>query len=135
VESVPLFTLGYAGLDGPDDIRRLTSGTPVTTVVDIRLKRWSRIPAFSMATAQTVEAAGFRYVYLPDLGNLAYRTGGMQIRRLDGIVDVLNLMDTGETVALMCACKRPETCHRTFVAHEAVRRRPWLVVDHLRGGR
>ncbi|MHB8958477.1 MAG: hypothetical protein ACYDAN_02510 [Candidatus Limnocylindrales bacterium] len=126
-----LFTLGYAGLRGPDDLRRLLEGTPVSTIVDIRLSRWSRNRAFSGLARQTVEAAGLRYLYVPDLGNLAYRTGGIQIKDVDAIEEVLALVDAGEAVGLMCACRQPQGCHRADVADEAARRRPGLQVVHL----
>ena len=127
-----LFTLGYSGLRDADDLRRLVKGTPITTIVDIRLLRWSGNRAFSMLTRQTVEAAGLRYLYVQDLGNLAYRTGGTQIRNIDAIEDVLTRLRAGESLALMCACSRPEDCHRTDVAEEARRRLPGLEVIHLR---
>ncbi len=126
-----LFTLGYAGLRGSDDLRRLVEGTPVTTIVDIRLSPWSGNRAFSARTRQTVEEAGLMYLHLRDLGNLAHRSGGTEIKNIEAIEDVLALVDAGAAAALMCACRRPQGCHRTHVADEAVRRRPGLRVVHL----
>lgn len=127
-----LFTLGYSGLRGADDLRRLITGTGIDTIVDVRLSAWSSSYAFSVGgTRRTVEAAGFAYVHLPDLGNLRYRTTGIQIKNIEAIEDVLALLRAGHSVALLCICQRADGCHRQVLAEEAVRRMPGLKVVHL----
>jgi uncharacterized protein (DUF488 family) len=127
-----LFTLGYAGLLGPDDLRRMLEWVDVDTIVDVRLQPWGRAPFNGPRAARhTVESVGLRYVHLPDLGNVLYRTGGIQIRNLEAIEAVLDDLRAGRSVALMCACPRPEGCHRSMLAEEAVRREPGLHVVHV----
>lgn len=127
-----LYTLGYAGMRGAGDLRDVVGGTAVTWLVDVRLSAWSGIRAFSSRTSETVEAAGLRYTHLRDLGNLAHGTGGLEIKNMEAVEDVLALVDAGEGVALMCACPTPEGCHRAVVADEAARRRPGLRIVHLK---
>ena len=126
-----LWTVGYQGLTGPADLREILEGTGVSTVVDVRLSPWSRNRAFSLATRATVEAAGFRYVHEKGLGNLGYKRGTIEIADIERVETVLALLRAGESVALMCACREPEGCHRSVLAAEAVRRQADLQVVHL----
>ena len=127
-----LFTFGYGSLGGADDLRRLVGGTPIDTIVDVRLSQWSRNRAFSSRqTHVTVAEAGLSYVHLPGLGNLAYKSGGIRVRNIEEIETVLTMLRTGHSIALMCACPRPEGCHRLTLCEEAVRRMPDLQVVHL----
>jgi len=125
-----LATFGYSGLLHALALREFL-GSDVDIVVDVRLRAWSSNPAFSAATPRTVEAAGYEYMHLPELGNAEYRTGGMRIANLEAIETVLDLVAAGQTVALMCACADLATCHRLVLAEEAIRRVPslevWLV--------
>ncbi|MBA3689632.1 MAG: hypothetical protein H0W81_12535 [Chloroflexi bacterium] len=49
-----LYTFDYSGLRDGSDLRRLL-GDQVVVVLDIRLRPFSRNPAFSTTTRQTVE--------------------------------------------------------------------------------
>ena len=126
-----LWTLGYQGLTGSADLREILDGTSVGTIVDVRLSRWSRNRAFSLATRATVEAAGSQYVHEKGLGNLGYKRGTIEIADPERIETVLAILRTGQSVALMCACREPEGCHRSVLAEEAVRREPSLQIVHL----
>lgn len=127
-----LLTFGYQGLGGAGDLRRLFEGTGVEAIVDVRLQPFGRVPFRGpTATRLLVESVGLSYVHLPDLGNVLYRTGGIQIRNLEAIESVLTMLRAGRSVALMCACARPEKCHRLTLAEEAVRRLPGLQVMHM----
>ena len=126
-----LCTLGYSGLRGADDLRALLHDTPVDTIVDVRLSPYSGNRAFSTGMRRTVEAAGFAYVHIPDLGNLAYKTGGTQIRNLEAIEAVLMMLRAGQSVALLCVCAQPKDCHRWTLAQAALDREPALRVVHL----
>ena len=131
IELGTLYSFGYQGLGGSDDLRRMLHGTLFETIVDVRLSVWSGNRAFSVATVRTVGAAGFEYSHLRDLGNLAYRTGGIQIKDIEAIEVVLGRLRAGESVALMCVCALPDECHRLTLCEEAVRRMPDLQVVHL----
>jgi Protein of unknown function, DUF488 len=126
-----LFTIGYAGLLGAGGLRERLAGEAIDTIVDVRLHAYSHNRAFSRATRLTIEAAGFRYVHLPDLGNLAYKTGGIAIRNIEAIEEVLDELRAGRSVALFCACPRYQDCHRRELAIEVERRAPGVDVRHL----
>ena len=129
-----LVTFGYTGLRGPADLRDLLRDHGVSVVVDVRLRPWSTNRAFSVATRRTVEEADFEYVHARGLGNVAYRTGGIEIADLDAIEDVLAILRAGRGAALMCACSDPTECHRSVLAEEAARRLSGLRVVHLFSG-
>jgi uncharacterized protein (DUF488 family) len=122
---------GYATLDSPKALRELL-GDSVEEVIDVRINRYSRIPAFSTKTEQTVEAAGYAYVALPELGNAGHRDGGpmrlVDPRQVSAIVELLRV---GRNVAVMCACANPKTCHRRMVIELARRAIPELEVREL----
>jgi len=106
---------GYATLDGAQGLRDLL-GDGADLVVDIRINKWSRVPAFSTTTQATVEAAGYEFRWLPGLGNAGHRDGGpmrlMDPSAVDGVVHELR---AGRNVALMCVCTSSATCHRWLV--------------------
>lgn len=127
-----LFTLGYAEVLGPDDLRQMLEWCDIDTIVDVRLQPWGRVPFRGpRETRATVEAVGLEYLHLPDLGNLLYKSDGIQIRNIEAIETVLTMLRAGRGVALMCVCPRPEGCHRSFLAEEAVRREPDLHTIHV----
>jgi uncharacterized protein (DUF488 family) len=126
-----LYTLGYAGLGGADDLRRLLAGTGIDAIVDVRLSPWSGNRAFSSATRRTVEDAGYRYLHEKGLGNLGYKRGTIEIAEIERIEMILAQLRAGHSVGLICACGEPEDCHRWTLAEEAVRRMPGLRVVHL----
>lgn len=126
-----LYTFGYSGMRGSPDLRDLLQGTLVETVIDVRLSVWSGNRAFSTATRHTVEDAGLVYVHDKDLGNLAYKTGGIEIKNIEAIEYVLDRLRAGDSVALMCVCPTPRGCHRWTLASAALDREPDLKVVHL----
>lgn len=64
----------------------------VDLVVDVRINRFSGLLAFSKRTQQTVEAAGYDYLWLKGLGNAGHRRLVSQLAR-EAIPDleVINL--------------------------------------------
>jgi len=128
-----LYTIGYARLRTADDLARLLAGSAVDTIVDVRLQPFGRAP-FSgpQATRLLVESVGSAYRWDQRLGNLAYKTGGIRIKNVEAIEDILAMLLEGRSVALLCACAGSESCHRLALAEEAVRRMPGLNVVHLR---
>ena len=127
-----LFSFGYAGLRGADDLRHLLAGTGVETIVDVRLQPFGRVPFNGPAASRLlIESVGPAYRWDKRLGNLAYRTGGIEIKDIEAIEDVLDDLRAGRSVALMCVCANVAECHRRVLAEEAVRREPGLRVIHL----
>jgi len=124
---------GYAGLRDSADLRNLL-GDEVDVVVDVRINRFSRILAFSTGTEATVEAAGYRYRWLRGLGNAEYKTGGMRLADPAEAEMVLAELRTGRSVAVMCVCSDPTTCHRRLVIDLARKAIPGLEVGEVGQG-
>jgi uncharacterized protein (DUF488 family) len=127
-----LWTLGYAGMTSHLDLAELLDGTGVDIVVDVRLQPFGRAPFNGpAATRALVESVGPTYRWDQRLGNLAYKTGGTRIKDIEAIEDVLAELRAGGSVALLCVCPNPITCHRLTLAEEAIRRMPGLPDVHL----
>ena len=128
----PLYSFGYSGIKGADDLADLLLGHPISHVVDVRLQPFGKVPFNGpRASRDIVEALGIAYRSDQRLGNLNYRTVGIRIKNIEAIEDVLDDLRAGRSVALMCACPDPADCHRLTLCEEAVRRMPDLQVVHL----
>lgn len=125
-----LYTFGYARLAGTPDLAQLL-GDAASIVIDVRTSPFSRVPAWSRGTRRTVEGAGYRYLWERGLGNAAYKTGGIQLANPAAISTVVDLLEAGESVAIMCVCPDVATCHRRTVAELAQERMPGLEVLDL----
>lgn len=126
-----LYTFGYQGMSSSVDLRRLLAETDCSTIVDVRLKVWSGNREFSMATRRTVEEAGLVYSHVPALGNLAYKTGGIEIKDISAIDPLVDRLRQGESLAFMCVCPSPKSCHRSELVAVALDLLPSLRVVHL----
>jgi uncharacterized protein (DUF488 family) len=123
----PLFTIGYGSLKIDQFVRRLRQHR-IDFLIDVRSKPYSRYkPAFKKeALAARLQAEGIRYVFMGDtLGGLpedrsCYTDGKVDYIKCRekpfhkrGIKRLRDAWDQGLRVALMCACSKPEKCHRT----------------------
>ncbi len=103
---------GYADGGVPALERLMQDGA---YLVDIRLSPRSRMPAFNQNALQ----ARFqkRYIHMPDLGNVNYRNGEpIKIAHPGrGISRLVNGLNQGYTLILMCGCKDYSSCHRHTV--------------------
>jgi uncharacterized protein (DUF488 family) len=114
-----LFSFGYSGLGKlPNGLRDLLYPHGVDTIVDVRLSPNSRNPAWcgTWESNRTVEKVGLSYVHERGLGNLLYRSGGIEIFELGRVSVLLELLARGKVPAIMCACQSPVKCHRRVVA-------------------
>jgi hypothetical protein len=108
--------------------------------VDIRLRREVRAPGFRADALETL--LGRRYVWMPDLGNVAAleNNGDIRIRRPQAADELLELILTGpeRRVIFFCACEIAGHCHRRTVSQllvqAAERQRTPLVVVEWPGG-
>jgi hypothetical protein len=118
-----LIGFGYAGLENAADLRTLL-GDDVDMVIDVRIRRWSGILAFSTSTPKTIEQAGYEYLWVPGLGNAGHGgQGPMRLANPDSVAVVVSALGAGRNVALMCACLDRRRCHRRLIidlAREAV---------------
>ena len=110
-----LYGFGYASLTGEADLRELL-GSKVDLVVDVRIRRWSGIRAFSTAAERTVRQAGYDYLWVPGLGNAGHGgRGPMRLANPDSVTVVVSALEEGHSVALMCACTDVRRCHRRLI--------------------
>jgi uncharacterized protein (DUF488 family) len=128
-----------------DELRR----AGVDLVVDIRAAARSRRPGFAKTRLQAnLAEAGIEYVHINTLGTPAEGRAAARSGRHDemraiflehlrttsaqsGLDSVLELVEAGRSLCLLCFEANPEHCHRSLVADELAARRP-LTIRHLR---
>jgi hypothetical protein len=127
-----LFTFGYSGLCSADDLRRFLAGARIDTIIDVRLRPWGRSPFNGPVPSRfLIESVGPAYRWDQRLGNLGYKRGTIEIADIAAVADIVDELRAGRSVALLCVCAKPESCHRLVLAEEALRRLPGLRVRHL----
>lgn len=110
-----LHTYGYQG-GSVEDLQ--TYAAAGALIVDVRLSPRSRVPQWRGPALRA--ALGRRYVGLPSLGNLNYRSGGpIAIATPEEGLSDLATLAAEYPVVLLCRCPDPETCHRSTVAQMA----------------
>lgn len=132
-----LYTIGYQGRTLAQLIQTLHENA-ITLLCDVRKNAISRKPGFSKAVLQSVlEAAGIRYVHLPELGTdskdrppagdnsyltIAFFTKYMlQLReepKKQEALQHIKVLMYRNRVALMCFEKNVEECHRKIIFNE-----------------
>jgi uncharacterized protein (DUF488 family) len=111
-----LYTLGYSGWT-PQAIQE-TAQAHNAVVCDIRYSPASRHPQWRKR--QLSQLLGARYQHVQALGNRNYKSGG-PIELADyeaGKQVIAEILATGQSVILMCACKDRATCHRRTAAEQ-----------------
>jgi uncharacterized protein (DUF488 family) len=113
-----LVRLGYGGHSIETWSEALTALKP-DLVIDARYKPWSRRPGFSGSQLKTLtESLGYPYQHWKDLGNTAYKTGGVD-------VDPRAIKRVGELakdvkVVIVCACRDDNPrCHTQHILDTA----------------
>ncbi len=109
-----LYTLDYSGWT-PQAIQTEAQARNAV-VCDIRYSPASRHPQWTKR--QLAQLLGARYQHVQALGNPNYKTGGpIELANYEaGKQAVAELLATGQSVILMCACKDLATCHRRTAA-------------------
>ena len=105
-----LYTLGYSGWT-PEAIREEAQARNAV-VCDIRYSPRSRHPSWTQGNLQRLFGACYQHVQA--LGNRNYKSGG-PIALADyetGKQAIAEILATGQSVILMCACKDLMSCHR-----------------------
>jgi uncharacterized protein (DUF488 family) len=110
---VSIFTFGYQGKRAADLLARLQQLDAV--LCDVRLSPRSRFqPEWNQK--RLAELLGDRYLHLPELGNVNYKGGPVQIADLSsGLGAIFDLAET-RSVVLMCVCSKLDGCHREVIA-------------------
>ncbi|ACL04208.1 protein of unknown function DUF1130 [Desulfatibacillum aliphaticivorans] len=129
-----LFTIGYEG-QTPQEFLTWLNYHHVSFVVDVRELPLSRKKGFSKTALSTMLLGNhIEYMNLRGLGTTKEMrtqlksTGNFKIfsknyaqtlsERGNDIKTIMDLINSGETVALLCFERDPETCHRSLVANE-----------------
>lgn len=124
-----LYTFGYSGLRDGSDLRRLLSDQgrgrarhsaptiqPQPGLLDHHAPDRRKAPA--TATSGNAGSAP------PD-----YQSGGIRLEDPSAISSLIDLLEAGENVTVMCVCAEVATCHRRVVAELASEQMPGLEVD------
>ena len=144
-----LFTIGYEGIDQRQFLSWL-QGHNIDVVADVRNLPLSRKKGFSKtALSSLLEENNIEYINFRELGapkelrSFLIETKDYKkffekyknsiSRNLDHVDAILELVNEGKKVALLCYEKDPETCHRKIVANEVKKRDGnGLNIKHLR---
>jgi len=141
---VPLFTVGY-GSSKIDQFVDLLKRFDIAYLLDVRSKPYSKYkPEYSReALKQRVEAEGIRYVFMGNLlgglpkdrncftdGKVDYEKVRSQLFYQRGIERLRSAWEQQLRVALLCACGKPERCHRSKLIGVSLQREGIPVV-HL----
>lgn len=105
---------GYTGRT-PQDLLTLAEERNAL-LIDIRLSAASRVPVWRLSEMQ--EFFKRRYVHLPALGNLNYKSGDpdrIVIKDFAlGLSRLRNLLKSHNLI-LLCVCRSAESCHRMVI--------------------
>ena len=131
-----LYTFGYGSLAGSPELAKLIDGHRIDSVFDVRFMPMARNSLWrGKATALTVRDGGIpEYVHSKDLGNPDYKSGKPAYRVVDqdaGMPPLIERLDAGKNVAIMCVCKDTPHCHRRLIVAWAREARPGLHVVEL----
>jgi uncharacterized protein (DUF488 family) len=129
----PLFTIGYEQASPAAVLGEIT-GAGIDLLVDIRAVAASRRPGFSKRQlAASLDEEGVGYVHLQKLGTPA--EGRLAARAADydrlwrifdkhmktegarqQLDELVALVRSGKSIALLCYCRDPAHCHRSRVS-------------------
>jgi hypothetical protein len=121
-----LYTFGYSMLGAVSIIEQLVQLDVV--IDDIRFSPRSRVHRWRQPYLRNW--LGNQYIHLPALGNMHYNDD-QDIELADpvaGVPQVLQQLQVGKHVALMCVCKEYEECHRRNVAELILEQLPDVIV-------
>jgi activating signal cointegrator 1 len=109
-----IFTYGYQG-STPEQLLGTIKELDAV-LVDIRYSPWSPNPRWRKPALQVLVGAD-RYLWIQDLGNVNYKSGG-PIRLLwpEAGVEYVRPILGRRPIVLLCACRDWETCHRRDAA-------------------
>ncbi len=111
-----IYTTGYTGKD-INDLKPMLSALDAA-LVDVRFAPTSQILHWRQMYLKVL--LGRKYLHIPNLGNRTYKENKITIQNLKlGVETVLNLEID---VVLMCACEKPENCHRRIIIEELHKR-------------
>jgi uncharacterized protein (DUF488 family) len=117
-----LYTLGYTHPDATTTLQTLMTSDPKMLLIDIRYSPRSRwFPQWSKKQLQA--SWGDRYQHMKALGNVNYHLADAPIQLLDpemGIRWVVEQLQAGYSLILLCACREYDRCHRKVVEEQVM---------------
>jgi len=115
-QKIKFYTTGYADKD-INDLKPMLN-TLDAVLVDVRFFPNSEIMRWRQIYLKTLLRE--KYFHISQLGNRAFREGGIQIENLE--LGIKILISFNANAVLMCECADPKTCHRFTIAQELRRR-------------
>ena len=113
VAEIKVYTIGYARWS-LGEVTELVDEKG-STLVDVRLKPYSRKPGFSRRSLE--KELGDDYVHLPGFGNVNYKGGAVKLKEPESaLARIADFVADGDPVMLMCGCADHRRCHRSAVA-------------------
>ena len=108
-----VYTFGYTGRT-PEQLKELAEQLDAV-IFDIRLAARSR--DLRWRKGYLVQLLGTRYQHVKELGNVNYKTGGMEnVQLFNAEAGLKRIEQSDRPVILVCMCRDPTQCHRTTVA-------------------
>jgi uncharacterized protein (DUF488 family) len=141
-----LFTIGYEQAK-PAAVMKELEDARIELVVDTRAVAASRRPGFSKRQlAAALDEAGIGYLHLQKLGTPAEGRGAARAgdtttlwRIYDKHIkepepqtelgELMQLINSGKRIALLCYCRDPKSCHRSRIVANVGQRVPIKVED------
>jgi uncharacterized protein (DUF488 family) len=126
-----LYTVGYAALEEIELLQSFLSDRIL--LIDIRYfpsSRWR--PEWSRK--RLCERFASNYQHIRELGNVNYHSNNLPIQLVDseqGISKIVQLLQLGHDICLLCACSDWETCHRRTVVDLVQDEMPDIQPVHL----
>jgi rhodanese-related sulfurtransferase len=112
-------------------IATLMAEDPSLLLIDIRKTPDSQMAAWKRG--HLIEAYEYRYGWFGEtLGNLNYKNGGpiTLANPVRGIASLVDLLQQGHNLLLLCGCAHYQTCHRRVVAELLQQALPELTLIH-----
>lgn len=143
-----LNTIGFTKTSLEGFVGRLREAK-VDQVIDVRLRPGSQLSGFAKKTDLEFvlrHYEGIEYVHAPDLAptpdildgyrqSKDWRVYEIRFRELmeqrDMMTQLLALIGTHQSTALLCSEDTPDKCHRRLLAESLVARQPMFRVSHL----
>jgi hypothetical protein len=123
-----LYTFSYTWQGGPIIEQLILLNIVIT---DIRYSANSRVHKWRQPSLQAW--LGDYYRHIQELGNINYnQSGDIQLfKPEEGVTLVMNQLQAGQHLALMCVCTELDKCHRKTVAQKIVEQQSDVILVHL----
>jgi len=116
-----IYTIGYGGRKLDEMLQQLIENG-VDTLVDVRVKPYSRNPEFSIGILKKIKAVKYEWRgnALGGESQSGVRSGSERMR-LEAIRDLAFRVRAGAGICLMCMEENPAECHRSQLLEPLIR--------------